>query len=496
MTISPRQLSLIEDFLADRLGDDRRSEFERLLNEHDLFAQELTRRTADVDLWNDARTFLSSHDDVMDDESSGISPDATRIDFLTASDDPAMLGRFAGYEISGVIGSGGMGIVLKGFDRALNRYAAIKVLAPHYASSAAARQRFAREAQAAAAVVHDNVIAIHGVDEFQNLPYLVMPYVKGESLQKRIEQNGQLSVQEVLRVGLQTARGLAAAHDQGLVHRDIKPGNILLPAGLERVIITDFGLARAADDASLTRSGVIAGTPQYMSPEQAAGEPIDHRSDLFSLGSVMYAMCCGHPPFRAETPYGILRRITDHEARPIREINASIPAWLEEVIARLLKKSPDKRPATAAEVASLLEDCLAHVQQPNKVALPESLAKASRSRFVPITVAVASVVLMSWGIASLWSGNNQREATDDKVAQSSHHSPSDEARSESVHQPKEHRPDLPRPGDLDYTPNDTNQAAPEPDELRWDISDEFSELDQSLQDLRNELQDESDDERK
>lgn len=271
-----------------------------------------------------------------------------------------------------------MGIVLKGFDAALSRYAAIKVLSPHYASSGAARQRFAREAQAAAAVVHDNVIGIHGVYEFNRLPYLVMPYVKGESLQKRIDRAAPLSVAEVLRIASQSAKGLAAAHDQGLVHRDIKPGNILLPANVERVIITDFGLARAADDASLTRSGVIAGTPQYMSPEQAKGDPIDHRSDLFSLGSMMYAMCTGHPPFRAESPYGILRRITDNEPRSIRDINHDIPDWLEAIVLKLLKKQPDHRYLTAAEVATLLEDCLAHVQQPMRVDLPSSLPQPSR----------------------------------------------------------------------------------------------------------------------
>ena len=167
-------------------------------------------------------------------------------------------------------------------------------------------------------MVHDNVIAIHGVSEFNSLPYLIMPYVKGQSLQIRIDRHGPLSVAEILRIAVQTARGLSAAHDQGLVHRDIKPANILLPENVERVLITDFGLARAADDASLTRSGVIAGTPQYMSPEQARGEGIDHRSDLFSFGSMMHAMATGHPPFRAETPYGISTVIdADNDRSPL-----------------------------------------------------------------------------------------------------------------------------------------------------------------------------------
>jgi serine/threonine protein kinase len=194
---------------------------------------------------------------------------------------------------------------LKGFDPALNRSVAVKVLAPQLAASGAAQARFAREARAAAAVDHEHVMAIHAVDSTGRLPYLVMPLVRGESLQKRIDRIGPLQLREILRIGMQTASGLAAAHAQGLVHRDIKPANVLLEHGVERAKITDFGLARAADDASLTRTGVIAGTPQFMSPEQAAGEPIDHRADLFSLGSVLYAMCTGRPPFRAAAPIDI-----------------------------------------------------------------------------------------------------------------------------------------------------------------------------------------------
>ncbi|MBW3600433.1 MAG: serine/threonine protein kinase, partial [Planctomycetes bacterium] len=162
-------------------------------------------------------------------------------------------------------------------------------------------------------------------------------------------------------------------HAQGLVHRDVKPANILLELGVDRVMLTDFGLARAADDASLTRTGVIAGTPQYMSPEQARGDAVDHRTDLFSLGSVLYTMCAGRPPFRAETSYGVLRRITDTHPRPIREIHPDIPEWLTKIIARLHAKNPSGRFSSAEEVSRLLEQCLAHVQQPMAVALPEPL---------------------------------------------------------------------------------------------------------------------------
>jgi serine/threonine protein kinase len=293
---------------------------------------------------------------------------------------PEMLGRLGRYEVERLIGAGGMGIVFKGFDTELNRPVAIKVLAPHLAGSGAARQRFAREARAAAAVVHEHVVAIHNVETEAAAPFLVMQYVAGESLQGRLDRQGPLALKEILRIAHQTAAGLAAAHAQGLVHRDVKPSNILLEQGIERALLTDFGLARAADDASLTHTGYLPGTPHYMSPEQARGDAIDARSDLFSLGSVLYAMCTGRPPFRADTSFGVLRRITDTQPRPIREVNADIPAWLADLINKLLAKQPPDRFSSAAELANLLEQCLAHVQQPATVPLPESCRVGSAHR--------------------------------------------------------------------------------------------------------------------
>ena len=439
----------IDQFLGDQLSDDEQADFEDHLDACDGCRLELERRAAEPEVWREIRESLGSADiadqalgtdlptppktptaglphlvgglrsdrwcgresapqrgetaaqrAVDSDVAQSGAGDAVRVDAvvecLGPTDDPRMLGRFGGYEISGVIGCGGMGVVLKGFDAALNRYVAIKVLAPHLAASGSARRRFAREAQAAAAVVHENVVAIHGVAEAGNLPYLVMPYVRGTSLEKRLNEHGPLGATEVLRIAVQTAAGLAAAHAQGLVHRDIKPANILLADGVERVKITDFGLARAVDDASLTRTGVIAGTPQFMSPEQARGESVDARSDLFSLGSVMYAMCTGRLPFRAETSYGILRRITDTEPRPIREINPEIPEWLVAIIAKLHAKDSGERFQSADETAKLLEACLAHVQQPTAVPLPKSVveletAKPTRRRWPRVAAWVGSL---------------------------------------------------------------------------------------------------------
>src|SRR4051812_4446368 len=279
--------------------------------------------------------------------------------FLAPPSRPEHLGRLRHYEVHKVLGKGGFGIVLKGFDERLHRVVAIKVLSPTYASSGSARKRFIREARAAAAVKNEHVVGIYDVQEEANPPYLVMEFIDGISLQDKLDRHGSLGVKEILRIGMQAAEGLAAAHRQGLVHRDIKPANILLENGVERVKITDFGLARAVDDASLTQSGTIAGTPMYMSPEQAEGLAIDHRSDLFSLGTVLYAMCTGHPAFRASGTHAVLKRVIDAAPRPIRETNNEVPEWLCALISRLHAKKPEDRFQTAREVADLLGQHLA-----------------------------------------------------------------------------------------------------------------------------------------
>lgn len=339
--------------------------------------QRLTELAGEDRLWSDVRQMLANDDDALpngNEVREPVVPDRLHpspletashqpLDFLGAASHPELLGRLGRYEIERVIGAGGMGVVLKGFDTELNRPVAVKVLAPHLAHNGAARQRFAREGRAAAAVVHEHVVAIHNVESEGQVPFLVMQYVAGQSLQTRVEQQGRLGTCELLRIGVQAAAGLAAAHQQGLIHRDIKPANLLLETGVERALLTDFGLARAIDDASLTHTGVVAGTPHYMSPEQADGRTIDHRSDLFSLGAVLYFMATGHPPFRAERPMAVLHRICHGRHRPVRESNPEIPEPLSAIIDRLLEKKPSKRPSSAAEVQRCLEELLADIQQ-------------------------------------------------------------------------------------------------------------------------------------
>ncbi len=368
--LEPAQM---QSLLTGDLPPDEIATAESHLSSCDACQQRIESQVGAEEFWGDVRQSLTEPNEGLGADAGESERMRSLLDMLGPSDDPAMLGRIGAYEIAGILGTGGMGVVFKGFDRALNRYVAIKMLLPHLSVSGAARKRFAREAQAAAAVVDDHVMAIHCVSEWQGVPYFVMNYSRGISLQRRLSDEGPLELCEILRIGMQSAKGLAAAHAQGLVHRDVKPANIFLDEGVERVQLMDFGLARAADDASLTRSGMLAGTPQFMSPEQTRAEKVDQKSDLFSLGSVMYSMCTGRVPFRAESSYAVLRQITDSAPRPIRQINPSVPDWLCRVIDRLMAKAPDDRFESAAEVADLLQRCIAHVQQPDEHSLPNEL---------------------------------------------------------------------------------------------------------------------------
>ena len=371
---SDRELALL------LLSDEDESDAARATVEHvetcAICQSRLGQFAADDSWWNDARAFLSSEfafdwkpdlsraaDETKSAAEKRGSLQAAVRGLLGTPNHPEMLGRLGRYDIERIIGSGGMGVVLKAHDSELNRPIAIKLLATHLAHVGAARERFAREARAAAAVVHEHVVAIYNVETDGNTPFLVMQYVPGRSLQARVDEDGPLTTEAILRIGMQAASGLAAAHAQGLVHRDVKPSNILLEETVERAVLTDFGLARAIDDASLTQTGVLAGTPHYMSPEQATGAAIDHRSDLFSLGAVLYFMATGHPPFRAEGPFAVLHRICREPHRPVWQSAKEIPDELCDVIDRLLEKKPGRRFANAEEVRERLASLLSRAQR-------------------------------------------------------------------------------------------------------------------------------------
>jgi eukaryotic-like serine/threonine-protein kinase len=372
----------------------------------------LTELAADATCWNEVRESLSdaadhawkpdaswsSHAGLPSAQKRGENVDSLAgmvRQFLAAPSHPELLGRLGRYDIERVIGAGGMGIVLKAHDSELNRPIAVKVLASHLAHVGAARERFAREGRAAAAVVHEHVVAIYNVESDGVMPFLVMQYVPGRSLQARVDDEGPLAVEEILRIGMQAASGLAAAHAQGLVHRDVKPANILLEETVERAVLTDFGLARTIDDASLTHTGVLAGTPHYMSPEQATGEAIDHRSDLFSLGAVLYFMATGRPPFRAEGAFAVLHRICNDEHRPVWQANPEIPDELSDLIDQLLAKKPNRRPATAAETSRQLAAQLSHFQQfgPSRRKWAGWRGRRGQRRVLGAVAAVLAVIL-------------------------------------------------------------------------------------------------------
>jgi serine/threonine protein kinase len=283
------------------------------------------------------------------------------------------------YRIDRRIGQGGMGVVFQAFDSALLRHVAIKFLTPRLAVSPLARARFSREGQAAAAIKHLNIVTIYTIGEYEKLPYLVMEYVDGITLADRLEREGMLERKSILRIGLQVAQGLAAAHSQGLVHRDVKPGNILLEGGLDGVKITDFGLACVTTEPwRLTASGVLVGTPAYMSPEQAGFSAVDHRSDLFSLGSVLYHLCTGEPPFPGPTLKSILAGVREAEPRPIRDLNPDIPVALEDVIRRLMAQDPTQRYQSAHELVRALADVLAEMQ--GRILKPSRVGQEQESR--------------------------------------------------------------------------------------------------------------------
>ena len=394
-------------FLAEACGDDaaRRQCLEGLLLAHACAANFLERPpVAAHDRAPDATQALTGTPDpgVAASRTTGGENGASDDDpqtFLAAPTRPDSLGRIGHYEVIQVLGRGGFGIVFRAFDEMLQRVVALKVMAPQLAATSPARKRFLREARSSAQVRHENVVQVYEVAE-QPLPYLAMEFIPGETLQQRLNRVGPLDVPEVLRIGRQIAEGLAAAHATDLIHRDIKPGNVLLEGGQHKAKITDFGLARAADDASISQSGIIAGTPMYMAPEQAQGQTLDQRADLFSLGSVLYQMVSGRPPFRANTTVAALKRVAEDKPRAIREIIPETPQWLCDIIAKLLAKNPADRYQSAREVADVLANCEAQVKAHSKLKdysrIPRSEPQRSgpRPRFRSRRWAAAAAVLL------------------------------------------------------------------------------------------------------
>jgi len=299
------------------------------------------------------------------------------------------------YEIRAEIGRGGMGAVYKGYDPTLDRYVAVKVLAPHLVWEKESVQRFVREARAAARLKHAGIVTIYDVGQEASWYYFVMEYLEGETLTEVIKQRGQLPPDEVVQILHPLADALDYAHHHGLVHRDIKPGNVIVsPEGL--VTLTDFGIARAAQETRLTATGTIVGTPEYMSPEQVRGLTADARSDQYSLAVVAYEMLVGRVPFEADSTLALLHMVAYEPPPSICEARPELPMEVEAVLTKALAKEPGDRYALASGFVDVLGRALAGeevVKAPRLVPEPSAPAPASVTGAAEATVKVSTPVM-------------------------------------------------------------------------------------------------------
>ncbi|MFN4260212.1 MAG: protein kinase domain-containing protein [Gemmataceae bacterium] len=315
-------------------------------------------------------------------DTSGHSPP---FPFLAPSATGEELGWLAHYRILQLLGQGGMGMVFQAEDNQLRRLVALKVMKPDANADLSARQRFLAEARAAAALKHDHIVTVYQVGQDRDVCFLAMEFLEGRPLDQHMSKGRKLTLAQILRVGRETAKGLAAAHAKGLIHRDIKPSNIWLDKTSGRVKILDFGLARSLDsDIRLTQSGMIVGTPAYMAPEQAWGKPGDARSDLYSLGCILYQLCTGQLPLYGDNTMSILTALAVQEPVPLQQVNPKIPAALAELVMQLLAKEPEDRPASAKQV-------IARIQAIEKqLASPQSVAA------VPVAQPVGQAAQLEW----------------------------------------------------------------------------------------------------
>jgi formylglycine-generating enzyme required for sulfatase activity/tRNA A-37 threonylcarbamoyl transferase component Bud32 len=277
---------------------------------------------------------------------------------MTAPNDPlatrlqSALG--AGYAVERAIGQGGFAAVFLVRDLTLKRPLAVKVLSPDLLLSTTAQERFRREAETIASLSHPHIVPLHFIGNANDIFYLAMEYVDGESLADRLEREGRIGVEDTSRILREVASALDLAHRRGVVHRDIKPHNVLLERDSGRALVTDFGIARTAENSSLTASGMVVGTPTYMSPEQVVGDKVDHRADLYALGIVGYEMLVGRPPFGGSTPTEVLMKRVATPAEPVERARPDAPPALAAVINRCLQQDPGQRFATAGDMVRAL----------------------------------------------------------------------------------------------------------------------------------------------
>jgi serine/threonine protein kinase len=311
-------------------------------------------------------------------EGAGPGPSPAAYPFLAPPDNADELGWLAHYRVIELLGEGGMGIVFRAEDTHLRRQVALKVMKPEYAEKGGV-ERFLREARALAALRHEHIVTVYQVGRAEEAAYLAMEFLQGKSLAGWVKGK-RPNFQQMMKLARQIATGLAAAHAQGLIHRDIKPDNIWLEAPRGHVKILDFGLARPADeDSRITHEGDIVGTPCYMSPEQARGEPLDPRSDLFSLGVVLYQLATGVIPFERRTTMATLVSLATEAPMPVECYNAGIPPAFSELVLRLMAKEREDRPSSAREVLEALD----RITREHERTAGESQAKVDETQRPP-----------------------------------------------------------------------------------------------------------------
>jgi serine/threonine-protein kinase len=258
------------------------------------------------------------------------------------------------YHVERPIGHGGFAVVFLVRDLTLKRALAVKVISPELIVSKTVLERFRREAETIAQLSHAHIVPVHFVGHKEDLFYLAMAYVDGESLADRMRREGKLPVDEAARILKEVASALDLAHRRGVIHRDIKPHNVLLEKETGRALLTDFGIARTAEGGALTATGMVVGTPAYMSPEQVTGDKVDHRADIYALGTVGYEMLAGRPPFTGANQHAVLFKRVAEDPEPIEHVNPEVPHWLASVVNGCLTSNPDKRIASAGEIAKAL----------------------------------------------------------------------------------------------------------------------------------------------
>ncbi len=311
------------------------------------------------------------------------------------------------YLIQARLGRGGMATVYKAHDPQIGRAVAIKFLHASLAEDEECHARFLVEARAAGGLQHENIVVVHDVGEIERRPYMAMELVDGQSLADVLEKQKLLPVRDATLFALQLARALHYAHTRGVVHRDIKPGNIMLLANGKTVKVTDFGIAHLEDAGQQrTQVGAVLGTPQYMSPEQTRGEKIDGRSDLFSAGIVLYQMLTGERPFRGDSLVAVATRIATETPKPVAQLRPEVPASLRRVVDRCLAKAPEQRYASGQEMADALKKALSDID--------EAARESAKPRIVPLRIqwaaAMALVVALVMGVTATFISQRQYAA--------------------------------------------------------------------------------------